>query len=96
MWCRRLREHEDSLIARNHQISSFEAATPRAVLNLQNWTNGTGCIARQETEYLNWSNDLLCVISTDDTVMTWLEAFVEHILNRVSQLFRKVRDYIET
>ncbi|KAH8696770.1 hypothetical protein GQ44DRAFT_694713 [Phaeosphaeriaceae sp. PMI808] len=78
----------DSLIARNRQILSFEAATPRAVLNLQNWTNGTGCIARQETEYLNWSDDLLCVASTDDTVMIWLEMFVERI-NRACQYFRK-------
>ncbi|KAF2804513.1 uncharacterized protein BDZ99DRAFT_451574 [Mytilinidion resinicola] len=81
----------DGLIVRNHQIFSFEAARPRAVASLQNWINGTGCIARHEATYLNYSNELLCVASMDDTVMMWLETLVECTFTRARQYFGKNR-----
>lgn len=81
----------DKLIERNHWIFSCEAARPRVVSSLQNWVNGNGCIAREETAYLEHSKELLTVASADDTVMTWLETFVEASLIRLRQFFGKVR-----
>ncbi|KAF2185505.1 hypothetical protein K469DRAFT_575697, partial [Zopfia rhizophila CBS 207.26] len=73
----------DNLVVRNHQILSFETARLQAVSSLKNWVNGTGCIARAETAYLNHSNDLLSVASTDDTIMMWLETLVAKALIRL-------------
>jgi hypothetical protein len=80
----------DDLIERNHRILSFEAARPRAILNLQNWVNGNGCIAREETAYLDHSKELLGVASPDETVMIGLETMVEDCLARLCQCFNKV------
>lgn len=81
----------DQLIERNHRILGREAARPRDVSSLQNWVNGNGCIAREETAYLEHSKELLSVASADDTVMTWLETFVEASLIRLRQCSGKVR-----
>jgi hypothetical protein len=67
------------LIERNHRTFAYEAASPQLVSSLQNWLNGNGCIARAETAYLD-SDELISMASTDDTVMTWLEALVDKAL----------------
>lgn len=69
----------DELVARNHQMLSFESPRPKAVSSLQNWIKGTGSIARRESEYLNHSSDLLGAVVTDDTVIAWLEQLTERI-----------------
>jgi hypothetical protein len=81
----------DELIERNHKVLSFEAARPQAISNLQNWVSGNGCIAREETAYLDYSRELLGVASPDDTVMIGLETVVENCLNRLCQCFNQVR-----
>jgi len=81
----------DNLIERNHRILSLEEARPRNTSNLRNWINGNGCLAREETAYLERSDELAGVASTDDTVITWLETLVEDSLPRLRQLFCKVR-----
>lgn len=78
------------MIERNHRILGFEAAKPRDVLNLQNWVNGNGCIAREETAYLERYKELLSVSSLDDHAITWLEILVGGILVRLSKCFGKV------
>jgi hypothetical protein len=44
---------------------SYEAAKPRDISSLQNWVDGNGCIAREETAYLARHKDLLSVVSAD-------------------------------
>ena len=78
------------MIERNHRILGFEAARPRDVLNLQNWVNGSGCIAREETAYLQNCRELLSVNSLDDHAITWLEILVGGILVQLSKCFGKV------
>ncbi|KAK4170902.1 hypothetical protein QBC36DRAFT_250540 [Triangularia setosa] len=67
----------DALIQRNHRVLNLEDASHRDVANLQNWVDGNGCIARQETAYLARAEDLLSVASPDDGATTWLGALVE-------------------
>ena len=67
----------DALIERNHRILSLADASRRDVASLQNWVDGNGCIARQETAYLARAEDLLSVASAGDGATTWLEVLVE-------------------
>ncbi|KAI1504694.1 hypothetical protein F5X99DRAFT_370710 [Biscogniauxia marginata] len=67
----------DALIERNRRMLSFETATNRDVANLQNWIDGNGCIAREETAYLEQGEDLLTVASPNDSAIIWLGLLVE-------------------
>ncbi len=78
------------MIERNHRILGFEAARPRDVLSLQNWVNGNGCIAREETAYPERGEELLSVSSSDDRAITWLEILVGGILVRLSECIGQV------
>lgn len=77
----------DELIERNRRILGYEPPKPRDVLNLQNWINGNGCIAREETAYLDRSKDLLSISFREESAVTWLEALVEHGLFQLRQRF---------
>ena len=62
------------------QVLGFEAARPQAVSSVQNWMSGTRCIARAEHAYLAYSHDLLSIVPTDDSIITWLETLVKKSL----------------
>lgn len=44
---------------RNRDILGIEPAQRREILNLQNWLSDSGCIARDETQYLDDQRDLM-------------------------------------
>ncbi|KAK0717750.1 caspase domain-containing protein [Lasiosphaeria miniovina] len=67
----------DALIERNHRVLSLEDASYRDVASLQDWVDGNGCIARQETAYLSRARDLVSVTSPDDGATTWLGVWAE-------------------
>jgi len=71
---------------------SFEVASHRNVVNLQNWVGGNGCIAREETAYLARAEDLLSVVSPDDNAVAWLEALVEDRRVYCRERFGQVRN----
>ncbi|KAI1074283.1 hypothetical protein F5B20DRAFT_574195 [Whalleya microplaca] len=73
----------DQLIERNHRVHSLEPARARSISNLQNWIDGTGCIAREETAYLGHSEELISIANSDDSAMVWLETLIEDGLNRL-------------
>ena len=82
----------DALIKRSHEVLSFEAASHRDVMNLQNWVDGNGCIAREETAYLTRADDLLSVTPPDDSAVPWLESLVEDSHVYFRERFGKVRN----
>ena len=53
---------------------SFEPAKLRDVLSLQNWVNGSACLAKDEMSYLTGCKELLSIAFSDDGVATQLEA----------------------
>ncbi|KAI1357171.1 hypothetical protein F5Y08DRAFT_354660 [Xylaria arbuscula] len=67
----------DALIKRNCEVLSYEPASRRDIMNLRNWVDGNGCIARDETTYLIRADDLLSVAHPDDSAMASLGALVE-------------------
>jgi hypothetical protein len=82
----------DALLERNRQVLGFESALDRDVVNLQNWVDGNGCIAREETAYLARAEDLLRVVSPDDNAVTWLGALVADSRVYFRERFGQVRN----
>jgi len=70
---------------------ALRLAPNRDVLNLQNWVDGTGALARDETEYLSCRNDLASLVPPADCATAELESLVEDSLIRFHKDIRQVR-----
>lgn len=62
----------------------------RDVDNLRNWTAGTGCISRPETNYLERGNDLSNIVGLTDSAISYSESVVEECVFRVDQVLEMV------
>jgi hypothetical protein len=69
---------------------SIDPAEARDIGSLQNWLNGTGCVARDETAYLAHSKELASLAPFRDSALARLEVWVEYALIRFYRGFRKV------
>lgn len=74
----------------------FEAAALLDVSSLQNWVNGNGCMAREETAFLTCCNDLLCLAPAGDDAVAQLRSWVPDKLIRFYKGFREVRIYFRS
>ncbi|KAK3936714.1 hypothetical protein QBC46DRAFT_461337 [Diplogelasinospora grovesii] len=81
----------DQFAERTHRMLSFGSAEGRDVRSLQNWLDGTGCLAREETAYLTHSRDLVSLAPAGDNAVLQLETWVEDKLIRFYRGFRKRR-----
>lgn len=59
--------------------------------SLQNWLDGNGCLAREETEYLTHQRELVSLAPAGDSALLQLEGWIEDNLIRFYRGFRKVR-----
>ena len=80
----------DSFIERTSRLLGFKPAQSRDRTSLQNWVDGTGCLAREETEYLDYPKELIELGSTSDNATTKVEAWVEDNLIWFCKCFRRV------
>ena len=71
---------------------SLNPAPRRDVQSLQNWLDGTGCLAREETEYLTHQRELVSLAPAGDSALLQLEAWIEDNLIRFYRGFRKVQE----
>lgn len=71
---------------------NFGPARRRDVESLQNWLDGTGCLAREEAAYLTHHRELVSLAPAGDNAIIQLEAWVEDKLIRFYRGFRKVRE----
>jgi len=71
---------------------SFGAAQGREVESLQNWLDGNGCLAREETAYLTHHRELVSLAPAGDSATLQFESWVEDKLIRFCRAFRKVRE----
>ncbi|ETS81128.1 hypothetical protein PFICI_06130 [Pestalotiopsis fici W106-1] len=78
----------DRFVERTNRTLSFSPAEPRDVESLQNWLNGTGCVAREERAYLS-QRELISVAPTRDNARVQFEAWIEDKLIRFYRGFRK-------
>ena len=81
----------DAFVTRSQQILKFSAARSRDVSSLQNWVEGTGSLARDETAYLERGTDLMSIVSVEDDALGRCEASLENVIVQYFKRFRKVR-----
>lgn len=62
---------------RTSWMLGFEPPCVRYIESLQNWVNGTGCLAREETAYLSHCQDLACLAPTTDSAIFQLQNWIE-------------------
>jgi hypothetical protein len=74
------------LLDRSQKVLLFESPLPLHVSSIENWLEGNGCIARDETKFLDHEDDLLTIAPVEDGVLRWLELLVSASL----AFFRKV------
>ncbi|KAK3391098.1 hypothetical protein B0H63DRAFT_467254 [Podospora didyma] len=85
-------EDYDKFAERTARMLGFGPAHKRDIESLQNWVDGMGCIARQETAYLSQGQDeLACLAPESDQALLQLETWVEDKLVRFYPGFRKSR-----
>ena len=80
----------DALIERAHRTLNLESAKPENLQSLDNWVNGTGCLARTETAYIKHHSDLFNFASSGDQSITHLDAYLGDPLVRLYRWHRKV------
>ncbi|PNP44348.1 hypothetical protein TGAMA5MH_03954 [Trichoderma gamsii] len=68
----------DAFLERHHRALSFSTAPARPVSTLWKWVDGTGCVARAETAYLEHGEDLVSLATPEDSIVTWLETLAEY------------------
>lgn len=71
---------------------NFVPAQQRDINSLQNWVNGTGYLAREETAYLTHHHELVSLAPGGDSAIVKLEAWVEDKFIQLWRDFRKVRE----
>lgn len=70
---------------------SLNPAEQRDVESLQNWLDGNGCLAKEESAYLAHCGELVSLAPTRDSAILQLENWVETRLIRLWRNFRKSR-----
>ncbi|KAI6087272.1 hypothetical protein F4821DRAFT_116876 [Hypoxylon rubiginosum] len=81
----------DELVERTNRILSLHSAGRRDIASLQNWVEGTGCLARDETAYLSCRSELVSLAPVTDSGIQQLETWVEDRLVRLLHRFRRAR-----
>lgn len=71
---------------------AFGRSEGRDVESLQNWLDGNGCLAREETAYLTHRQELVSLAPAADSAVLQLEAWVEDKLIRFYSGFRSVSE----
>jgi hypothetical protein len=69
---------------------SLNKAPSRDIINLQNWVDGTGSLARDETDFLGDRNELVSLAPDSDSAIAKLEFWLEDNLIRFYRGFRQV------
>jgi hypothetical protein len=72
-----------------HHAMRLPAASSRDITSIKNWVNGTGGIARTETDFLSYPNDIANLTGALDSAVTTIEILIERALFRLSVPIRK-------
>ncbi|OJD28905.1 uncharacterized protein BKCO1_10400011 [Diplodia corticola] len=67
----------DSMMKEYQHALHLPAADRRDVVSMKNWIEGTGCIQRKESRYLDLEDDLLNLTGTVDSAITRIETVIE-------------------
>jgi hypothetical protein len=73
-----------------HHVVQLPNAAQRDVKSIKNWIEGTGCIARAESEFLDRQDDMVNLAGTFDNAVHYVEIVAEKIAFRISARVQKV------
>ncbi|KAK8061059.1 hypothetical protein PG997_015280, partial [Apiospora hydei] len=79
----------DEMLQHGHRTLSLPKSSEREVQNLKDWTAGTCCISRQETDYLERSDDLANLTGSPDIAISYVESLVEDCIHRLDGLIEE-------
>lgn len=79
------------MIERSHRVFALQDAPMRDIDSIQNWFAGNGCIAREESAFLEREDDLLNLASSRDYAIARLEPLIELITMFLCKLLKKVK-----
>ncbi|KAK4205084.1 hypothetical protein QBC40DRAFT_325700 [Triangularia verruculosa] len=77
----------DNMLEQTRRATSMPKPSRREVDNLKNWTAGTACISRKETEYLGMDEDIGTLAGPVDRAFTYSESVVEDCTYWLDKLF---------
>ena len=80
----------DGMIERSHRVFALQDASVRDIGSIQNWIEGTGCVAREETAFLEREDDLVNLASPRDYAIASLEPVIETIVMYLCKWFKRV------
>jgi hypothetical protein len=78
------------MIERSYRVFALPDAPERDIGSIQNWIEGTGCIARDESAFLEKENDLFNLASPRDYAIANLEPVIETIVMYFCKWLKKV------
>lgn len=85
----------DALVKRNSQVLGLESAELRDITNLKNWLKENGCIAPDETEYLNRRSDLAALGTfTIDRAVNRFQGRIEDLILWLSTKTKKLEKLV--
>ena len=81
---------QDSILRDYREVLQYPDADPRDVGSVQNWVDGTGSIAREESRYLSHVDDLASMANHADRAVNCVDIAVEDVAQRFGAFVRKV------
>jgi hypothetical protein len=79
------------MVEQSHRILSLPEPSDRDIQSLKNWVEGTSCLTRQESHYLENESDILNLSGPVDNAVTRIESLVEDLFFITAFIIRKVR-----
>ncbi|CAG8973488.1 hypothetical protein HYALB_00002813 [Hymenoscyphus albidus] len=65
------------MLEQSSKVLAYPASTERDIISLNNWVEGTSCLARQDSSYLDHKDDLMNLTGPVDNAITRTESVVE-------------------
>ncbi|EXA33850.1 hypothetical protein NW761_014338 [Fusarium oxysporum] len=86
----------DSFIDKTNLALTLSDAESRDVQSLRNWVDGNGCLAGNETSYLEHDRDLVSLVPTLDNAVKRFESWIEERLVQFLPKFRESNRYVSS
>jgi hypothetical protein len=78
------------MVEQSHRVLLLPDPSKRDIQSLNNWVEGTSCLSRLESLYLEDGEDLLNLTGTVDNAVTRIESVVEDSFFWSDNLIRRV------
>ncbi|CAG8953484.1 hypothetical protein HYFRA_00010234 [Hymenoscyphus fraxineus] len=81
----------DMMLEQSSKALAYPASTERDINSLSNWVEGTSCLARQDSSYLDHKDDLMNLTGPVDNAITRTESVVEDSMFGLRYYLLRVR-----